>query len=169
MLPNCQTPYALTKYLGEQYCELFDSLYDLPTISLRYFQVCGPRQPAEGAYAVVAGIFIRQVKAGLPLTIHGDGSQKRDFVHVRDIAEANIRAFESNARKIVVNIGTGESHSIKELADMISPNQVMGLPRRKVDLAETRADISLCHATFGWTPQIGFGHIIDEMLSNSQE
>jgi len=164
MLPNCQTPYALTKYIGEQYCELFDSLYNLPTISLRYFQVCGPRQPCEGNYAVVAGIFIRQMRAGMPLTIHGDGSQRRDFVHVRDIAKANIKAYESEPHRLAVNIGTGISHSIKELADMISSNQILGLPQRKVDLLETKADLSLCKSLFKWTPKITFEEMVAEML-----
>ena len=131
MLPACQTPYALTKYIGEQYCSLFDSLYGLDTISLRYFQVCGPRQPTNGQYAVVTGIFLRQKMQGQPLTIHGDGSQKRDFVHVKDVALANIKAYESDAHNLVVNIGTGKSYSIKELADLISPHQVFTETTRK--------------------------------------
>lgn len=164
MLPNCQTPYALTKYIGEQYCELFDSLYNLQTISLRYFQVCGPRQPYEGNYALVAGIFIQQMRSGMPLTIHGDGSQRRDFVYVKDIAQANIKAYESDAHHLVVNIGTGTSHSIKELADIISLNQRLGLPMRKVDMLETKADISLCKSLFGWAPQVKFEEMVKEML-----
>lgn len=166
MLPNCLTPYALTKYVGEQYCKLFDRLHDLPTVSLRYFQVCGPRQPNTGPYAVVAGIFIQQMKAGSPLTIHGDGSQQRDFVHVRDIAEANIRAFEGDARGTVINIGMGESYSIKELADLISSNQIVGLPRRRADSDCTLADLSRCKQALNWTPQITFREIVDEMMSS---
>lgn len=163
MLPACQTPYALTKYIGEQYCSLFDSLYGLNTISLRYFQVCGPRQPTNGQYAVVTGIFLRQKMMGQPLTIHGDGSQKRDFVHVKDVALANIKAYESYAHNLVVNIGTGKSHSIKELADMISPHQVFVQSKRKVDLIETRADIALCQNLFNWSPKTSIHEIVQEM------
>lgn len=164
MLPACQTPYSLTKYIGEQYCSLFDSLYGLNTISLRYFQVCGPRQPKNGQYAVVTGIFLRQKILGQPLTIHGDGSQKRDFVHVKDVALANIKAYESDAHNLVVNIGTGKSHSIKELADMISPYQVLTQSKREVDLIETRADITLCQKLFNWSPKTSIHEIVQEML-----
>lgn len=165
MPPDCLNPYALTKYAGEQYCELFDKMYDLPAVSLRYFQVCGPRQPTDGPYAVVAGIFIEQKRRGVPLTIHGDGSQRRDFVHVRDVAEANVRAYESGARRMVINVGTGVSHSIKELADMISDDQVSGLPRRGGDSDATLADTSRCEEMLGWRPSIKFGDMVDEMLA----
>ena len=165
MLPDCLSPYALTKYVGEQYCELYDKMYDLPTLSLRYFQVCGPRQPSAGPYAVVAGIFIEQERRGEPLTIHGDGSQRRDFVYVRDVAEANVRAYESGARRMVINVGTGVSRSIKELADMISDKQISGLPRRGGDSDATLADTSRCARVLGWLPAIKFEAMVEEMLS----
>jgi UDP-glucose 4-epimerase len=168
MLPACQTPYALTKYIGEQYCALFDSLYGLDTISLRYFQVCGPRQPTNGQYAVVTGIFLRQKVQGQRLTIHGDGSQKRDFVHVKDVALANIKAYESDAHNLVVNIGTGKSHSIKELADLISPYQMFIESKRKVDLIETRADTTLCQKLFNWSPKTSIYEIVQEMLRTQE-
>jgi UDP-glucose 4-epimerase len=150
--PDCLNPYALTKYVGEQYCELYDRLYGLPTLSLRYFQVYGPRQPSSGDYAVVSGIFLEQRKSGAPLTIHGDGSQRRDFVYVGDVAEANIRALESPVHGTVINVGTGTSHSIKEIADLISVDQVVGMPRRPGDMNETRADTSRCHSLLQWCP-----------------
>lgn len=150
--PDCLNPYALTKYLGEQYCELYDKLYGLPTLSLRYFQVYGPRQPSSGNYAVVTGIFLEQRKSGTPLTIHGDGSQRRDFVYVGDVAEANIRALESPVHGTVINVGTGTSHSIKEIADLISADQMVGMPRRPGDMDETRADTSRCRSLLQWCP-----------------
>ncbi len=93
-LPNCLNPYAVSKYVGEQFCEVFTRLYRLPTVSLRYFNVYGPRQPSVGAYALVLGIFLDQRLRGEPLTVHGDGSQRRDFIHVSDVVEANLAAYD---------------------------------------------------------------------------
>jgi nucleoside-diphosphate-sugar epimerase len=155
LLPHCLNPYALSKYVGEQYCGLFTRLYGLPTISLRYFNVYGPRQPREGAYALVLGIFLDQFKKGQPLTIHGDGSQRRDFVHVRDVVAANIAAYNSDVQDTVLNVGTGTNYSIQELADMISNHQVYG-PRRQGDAEITLADISRIKRLMGWTPQVRF-------------
>lgn len=153
MPPACETPYAVSKYAGEMYALQFARMYKLPVVSLRYFQVYGPRQPVSGEYAMVTGIFLDQHKRGVPLTVHGDGSQRRDFVHVHDVAEANVRAFESPLTSAVINIGTGQSTSIKELADMISPNQERQRPRQH-DMAATLADTSRCKELLGWVPGI---------------
>ena len=91
--------YALSKAAGEQYCLMFDRLFGLSVIVLRYFNVYGPRQPQTGAYALVLGIFLRRKLENQPLEIHGSGGQRRDFVHVRDVADANIAAFECAPRK----------------------------------------------------------------------
>jgi UDP-glucose 4-epimerase len=122
-------------------------------VSLRYFNVYGLRQPREGAYALVMGIFLDQFKNGQPLTIHGDGSQRRDFVHVRDVVTANLAVYTSNIQDMALNVGTGTNHSIKELADMISDNQVYG-PRRQGDAEVTLADISRIKRLTGWTPKV---------------
>ena len=150
-----QYPYALSKYVGEQFSGMFSRLYGLPTVSLRYFNVYGPRQPREGAYALVMGIFLDDLKKGRPLTIHGDGSQRRDFVHVRDVVAANIAAYNSDAQDMALNVGSGENYSIKELADMISDHQVYG-PRRQGDADVTLADISRIKRLTGWTPEVRF-------------
>src|SRR5438067_4566742 len=139
--PDLLNIYGLTKRVGEQYCLLFDESFDLPCLVLRYFNVYGPRQPETGAYALVLGIFLRRHADHAVLEIHGDGSQRRDFVHVRDVVDANIAAYESRARGEVFNVGSGESISVKELADMISPDQVH-VEGRKGDSAATLADIS---------------------------
>jgi UDP-glucose 4-epimerase len=164
MLPNPLNPYALSKYVGEQYCELWTRLYGLPTISLRYFNVYGPRQPKEGAYALVLGIFLRQKKNGEPLTIHGDGFQKRDFVHVRDVVKANILAFKSDVSGIALNVGSGTNVSVKELADNISKNQIFE-PRRKGDAEITLADISKIKKILGWKPKIKMKEGLEELTS----
>lgn len=164
MPPDCMTPYALSKYAGELTALLHSSLYELPVVALRYFQVYGPRQPASGPYSVVAGIFLEQLRNGEPLTIHGDGTQSRDFVHVDDVVEANIRAFESKARGVALNVGTGVSFTIKDLADLISDNQRSHLPRRKADLEATCADTGALVRHLGWKPEIEFGTAIKALV-----
>ena len=132
-------------------------MFGLPSVCLRYFQVYGPRCPSTGAYAMVSSIFIEQAKQGQPLTIQGDGLQRRDFVHVYDVAKANLLAFERPGLGdgIVLNVGLGESHTIKELADLISPNQVH-VEARKFDMQETRANMSKFYRHLEWYPEIGF-------------
>jgi UDP-glucose 4-epimerase len=149
---SCQTPYALTKYMGELYCELFTRLYGLPTIRLRYFMTYGPRQPSQGPYAVVTGVFLRQWQNRQPLTIFGDGSQTRDFIHVADVAEASVRAFESDVRDATINVGTGRSLAIRELADWISPEQVW-LPKREPDIPHQQASTDRMRRLLGWEPK----------------
>ena len=126
---DCQTPYALTKYVGETYCELFSRLHRLPTIRLRYFMVYGPRQPSSGPYAIVTGVFMNAWMRGEPLTILGTGHQTRDFIHVSEIAEANIRAFESTVADATINVGTGRAISILELANIFSDKLIYLPPR----------------------------------------
>jgi UDP-glucose 4-epimerase len=154
--------YGLSKYVGEEYCLMFDRLYGLPCVVLRYFNVYGPRQPEEGVYALVLGIFLRRAAQGLPLVIHGSGEQRRDFIHVRDVAEANIAALESGAHGVRLNVGSGTSFSVKELADMISANQEYA-PRRRADAEVTLADLSLTKATIAWEPSISFQSGIEEL------
>ena len=149
------TPYGISKYVGELYAEQFNTMYGLPTVCLRYFQVYGPRCPSRGEYAMVSSIFIDQARHDLPLTIHGDGSQRRDFVHVNDVAEANIRAFERPGVTGVINVGRGESFSIQDLANLISPNQVHTAPRA-FDMKETLADTTKCRRLLDWTPTVNF-------------
>jgi nucleoside-diphosphate-sugar epimerase len=126
MRPDLLNFYALSKFCGEEYCRMFDRALDLPAIILRYFNVYGPRQPQTGAYALVLGIFLRRWRDGQPLEIHGGGQQRRDFIHVSDVAECNIAAYESPARGITLNVGSASNISVKELADLISPDQIAG-------------------------------------------
>lgn len=154
--------YAVTKYTGEQYCQLFDRLYDLPVTVLRYFNVYGPRQPEVGMYALVIGIFLKRLREGKVLELHGSGAQRRDFVHVRDVARAIIAAMESPQRGMTYNVGTGVSYSIKEIADLISPNQTIA-PARAGDAKETLADIARISRDLGWQPEISLAEGIDEL------
>ncbi len=160
--PDLLNIYGLTKRVGEQYCLLFDKDFDLPAVVLRYFNAYGPRQPQTGAYALVLGIFLRNLADNAVLEIHGDGRQRRDFVHVRDVVAANIAAYESKVRGETFNVGSGENLSVKELADMISPRQVH-VAGRKGDSAATLADISKIKAMLGWSPQISFADGLKEL------
>ncbi len=165
--PDCLNPYALSKYVGEQYCELFTRLYGLPTISLRYFNVYGQRQPSVGAYALVLGIFLHQKRTGRPLTIHGSGEQRRDFVHVCDVVEANIHAFNARAQGVALNVGSGKNHSVKELADMISNDQRFE-PRRVGDAEITLADTSRVREALGWEARVSLEEGLRELLEAAE-
>jgi len=161
--PDLLNIYGLTKRVGEQYTLMFDEGFDLPSVVLRYFNVYGPRQPETGAYALVLGIFLRRKAEGMPLEIHGDGRQRRDFIHVRDVVAANIAALESAVRGEVFNVGSGTSLSVKELADMISPDQIHTGARRN-DSEATLADISKIQVAVGWSPKISFAEGLKELL-----
>ena len=165
MPPDFLNFYGLTKYAGEEYCLMFDKLYGVPSVALRYFNVYGPRQPEVGVYALVLGIFLRRQAEGKPLEIHGSGLQRRDFIHVRDVAAANLVAFESEVRGEVFNIGSGTNISVKELADMISPLHQSQGPQRKGDAKETLADISKARRMLGWNPQVGFAEGLRELAA----
>lgn len=154
---DCLNPYSVSKVSGEKLCRMYTELYGLPTISFRYFNVYGERQPLRGQYAPVIGIFLRQRAAGEPLTIVGDGNQRRDFTYVGDVCEANILAatkeVDSEAFGKVYNVGTGTNYSINQIARMISNNTINIAPRP----GETRLSLAnnqkLCK-TFGWKPTI---------------
>ena len=161
--PDLLNIYGLTKRVGEQYTLMFDEGFSLPSVVLRYFNVYGPRQPKIGAYALVLGIFLKRKADGKTLEIHGDGRQRRDFIHVRDVVAANIAALESGVRGEVFNVGSGTSLSVKELADLISPDQVH-TEARKNDSEATLADISKIQAALGWSPKISFADGLKELL-----
>ena len=160
--PDFLNIYGLTKRVGEQYCLLFDEGFGVPCIVFRYFNVYGPRQPETGAYALVLGIFLRRAADGKVLEIHGDGAQRRDFVHVRDIVSANLAALKSPVRGEVFNVGSGTNISVKELADMISPDQVH-TEGRKGDSSATLADISKIKAALNWSPLVSFADGLKEL------
>jgi len=154
---GAHTPYGVSKYVGELYCKQFSAMYALPTVCLRYFQVYGPRCPKTGPYAMVSSIFIDQAAQGKSLTIQGSGLQRRDFVHVYDVAHANLLAFERPGLGDgeAINIGRGESYSIQQLADLISDDQVH-VEARAFDMPETLANVSKCWRLLEWVPTIGF-------------
>ena len=165
MIPGPKSPYSVFKLIGEQYCKLFNELYGLPAVSLRYFNVYGPRQSCEGAYATVIGIFLRQAKAGEPLTIVGDGNQTRDFTHVRDVVRANILAAKSDkvGNGEIINIGAGKNYSINKIASLIS-DKVAYISLRPGEVQDTLADNSKAKKFLGWEPEVTMKEGIEELL-----
>jgi len=161
ILPNIETqpsdpltPYSAAKVFGENLARVYYNLYGLETISLRYFNVYGDRQPLKGQYAPVIGLFLKQYNEGKPLTVVGDGSQRRDFTHISDIVEANIIASEvSSGFGEVYNIGYGNNYSILEIANMIS-NDVKFIPSRIGEVQETLASNSKFKDLTGWIPKV---------------
>jgi UDP-glucose 4-epimerase len=141
MLNDCLNPYSVTKTGGEELCKMYTKLFGLETVIFRYFNVYGERQPLKGQYAPVIGIFIRQKAAGMSMTIVGDGEQRRDFTHVDDIVEANIKAAELSNKDVVgetINVGTGINHSVNEIAEMIKGSTV-NIEARPGEAKETQA------------------------------
>ena len=149
---NPMSPYALHKSIGEQYCKLFSELYDLETVCLRYFNVYGERQPIEGAYTLVMGVFAQQRLNGEKMTIRGDGEQRRDFTYVGDVVDANIRAgfYEHPIWGDVFNIGNGDNRSVNDIADMIGGDRVNVEP--VIEPKKTLADNSKFRKVFNWKP-----------------
>ena len=136
---------------------MYTDLFDLPTIIFRYFNVYGERQPLKGQYGTVIGIFMVQKSKGEPLTIVGDGEQRRDFTHVSDVVNANIIAAignpEEEAYGQVYNIGNGVNYSVNEVAAMISDNTI-NIPPRVGESRVTLADNTKMKKTFGWRPRV---------------
>jgi UDP-glucose 4-epimerase len=155
MPADCLNPYSMSKWMGEQVCKLYNQLYDVPSIVLRYFNVYGPREPIKGEYAPVVGLFKRQNAAGEHMTIVGDGRQKRDFTFIDDVVDANICAMNASVVDIphkVYNVGTGKNYSIIEIASMIG-KKVSLIPARPAEVSETLADIELTIKDLNWTPK----------------
>ena len=159
MVPDCLTPYSVSKVTGEEYCKLYTRLFGLSTVTLRYFNVYGKNQPLKGQYAPVVGLFMRQHGSGQPMTIVGDGLQRRDFTHVDDVVEANILAAISTNEAVdgeLFNIGTGVNYDMMDLATMIGKpmTNITFLPERKGESRETLADISKAKRILNWEPKV---------------
>ena len=151
---NPVSPYGLHKLIGEQYCQLFESIYNLQTFSLRYFNVFGPRQPLSGPYALVLGKFVNQLMNNEPLTINGDGKQRRDFVYVGDVVNANILCMNiDHSDHNTFNIGSGINVSVNELANMLSENAPRINNAPLIEPHETLADIKKAKSILNWEPK----------------
>jgi len=155
MPADCLNPYSMSKWMGEQICKLYNQLYGVPSIVLRYFNVYGPREPIKGQYAPVIGLFKRQSKNNEFMTIVEPGTQRRDFTYIEDVVEANILAMKSSTVDIpfdIYNVGTGKNHSMVEIAVMVGGKRDM-IPSRPAEVQETLADISKTIKDLNWSPK----------------
>ncbi|MCI9846984.1 NAD-dependent epimerase/dehydratase family protein [Flavobacterium pectinovorum] len=165
MIPEPMTPYAITKLDGEFYLKMYQDQWNVPTASLRYFNVFGPRQNPQSAYAAAVPIFINKALQNQPLTIYGDGSQTRDFIYVKDVVKANILASQTGSE--TYNVALGYSTSILELAEKIikitnSKSQIQFLEERSGDIKHSKADPTKFN-DLGFKP----GHSIETALEET--
>lgn len=149
-----KSPYALSKHQGEQYCRLFSELYGLDSVCLRYFNVYGDRMTSTGAYRSVLSVFLDAKQNGKPLNIVNDGEQRRDFIHVSDVVEANIKSMQLDCwnDSISMNIGYGKNHSVNEIADMFGGEKVYG--ERRIEPKQTLALTQEAKRILNWEPKV---------------
>lgn len=166
MYEDCLNPYSVSKVGGEKLVQMYCELYNLPTVTLRYFNVYGPREPDNGPYAPVVRLFLKQFYNNQPLTIVGDGEQRRDFTHVNDAVNANILAMQSNENGLF-NVGTGKNHSVLELANMIS-DKIIHIEPRLGEARETLASNKKIKKLLGWNPTVRLEDYIAEQLKDLQ-
>ncbi len=159
-------PYALTKYLGEQMVLHWARLYRLPAVSIRFFNVYGPRARTSGTYGAVFGVFLAQLLAGRPLTIVGDGTQTRDFTFVSDAVAALRLAAEAGQRGEVFNVGSGKPTSVNELVRLLGSPPTVHIPKRPGEPDCTWADITKIGTELGWKPQVSVDDGARIMLDN---
>jgi UDP-glucose 4-epimerase len=160
-----QYPYALTKYLGEQIVLHWGKVYKLPVVSLRLFNVYGPRSRTSGTYGAVFGVFLAQKLNNVPLTVVGDGTQKRDFVFVSDVVEAFILAGNSDIKNEVFNVGSGNPQSVDKIVSLLR-NEKVHIPKRPGEPDCTWADIKKIKKTLGWEPRVSFEEGVQRLLDN---
>lgn len=158
-------PYALTKFVGEQYVMHWHKIYGLPAISLRMFNVYGPRSRTSGTYGAVFGVFLAQKLSGKPFTVVGDGAQTRDFTFVSDIADAFVAAARSGVAGEILNVGSGDTYSVNRLVELLG-GPVVHVPKRPGEPDCTFADITQIKKVLGWAPRVSFEEGVSRMLEN---
>ncbi len=164
MSPHPINPYGLQKYAAERYVEMFHTFYGMPTLSLRYFNVFGPRMAIEGAYVTVISLFLRARKGEVAMTIFGDGEQTRDFTHVNDVVRANMLAMDCEvADGRPINIGQGRNISINKIAAIIG-GKIAHVPARIGEVRDTLADNTQAEELLGWTPQMTTEQGLEDLL-----
>lgn len=161
-IPSPISPYAVSKLTGEYYCKVFTELYGVETVSLRYFNVYGPRQDPNSQYAAVIPRFIRWAFRGEPLEVHGNGLQSRDFTYIDNVVAANLRAAHSREGiGGVFNVGQGKAHTLLDLVDLLQ--ETLGIELRLLhtagrpgDVRDTLADIFQAERCLAYRPQVSF-------------
>ena len=158
-------PYALTKFLGENLVMHWSKVYKIPSVSLRFFNVYGPRSRTSGTYGAMFGVFLAQKLAKKPFTIVGDGSQTRDFTFVTDVVDAIVCAAEKDVVSKIYNVGSGTTVSVNEVVDILKGDKIY-IPKRPGEPDSTFADISLIRNDLGWMPKIDIQSGIETLLEN---
>jgi len=161
-----QFPYALTKNMGEELVMHWSQTYDIPAISLRLFNVYGPRSRTSGAYGAVFGVFLAQKLANKPFTIVGDGEQTRDFTFVSDIAAAFVAAAAANVSGEIINIGSDNTYSVNRLVELLDGREVVHIPKRPGEPDCTWADISKAKRLLNWEPKVSLEKGVSVVLDN---
>jgi len=175
MLPQPKSPYAAQKIMGEYYAQLYNNLYDLETMCLRYFNVFGPRQDPSSPYSGVISIFLTKVLEKQPPVIYGDGNQSRDFIYVKDIVKANfLAATQSGIRGKVFNIGTGQVLTINELWHRICHHAAVDIqasygPARSGDIVASAGNIQQAREQLEFSPEFSFDQGLADTLAWYQE
>jgi UDP-glucose 4-epimerase len=160
-----QYPYALSKYQGEQAAFHWHQVYGLPVNSIRIFNAYGTRSRTSGAYGAVFGVFLRQKLAGKPYTVVGDGSQRRDFLYVTDVARAFLAAAQTKLVGRIWNLGAGKPQSVNRLIELLGGERT-AIPKRPGEPDCTWADISRIGAELGWQPQVSFEEGVAQIVAN---
>jgi UDP-glucose 4-epimerase len=158
-------PYALTKWVGEQYVLHWGQTYDLPVVSLRLFNVYGPRHRTSGAYGAMFGVFLAQKLAGKPYTIVGDGNQTRDFTYVGDVVDAFLAAAESNISGEVMNVGSDGTYSVNRVVELLGGEKIH-IPKRPGEPDCTWADIAKIKRRIGWKPKVSLEEGVQILLDH---
>jgi UDP-glucose 4-epimerase len=160
-----QYPYAFTKWAGEQTALHWHAVYGLPLVSLRLFNVYGPRSRTSGTYGAVFGVFLAQKLAGEPLTIVGDGTQTRDFTFVTDVARAFLAAATSDVQGEIFNVGSGGTYSVNSLVQLLG-GSTCHIPKRPGEPDCTFADTTRIREQLGWEPRVTLEQGVRVMLEN---
>jgi UDP-glucose 4-epimerase len=161
-----QYPYALTKRLGEEIIFHFGNLYKIPVVSLRLFNVYGPRARTSGTYGAVFGVFLAQKLAKKPFTIVGDGEQTRDFTFVDDVVNAFIEMLDTNIKNEIFNVGSGKTYSVNTLINLLGSNKIVNIPKRPGEPDCTFADISKILKKTSWKPKISFEDGVKKLMES---
>ena len=162
---DTQYPYALTKFLGEELVMHYAKVFHMPNISLRFFNVYGPRSRTTGAYGAVFGVFLAQKISKKPLTVVGNGKQTRDFIHVYDLVDAIVKVAKSKYANQIYNIGSGKETSVNKIASLIGGNKIY-IPKRPGEPDRSCADIKKIRSHLKWKPRINIEQGINTLLNN---
>jgi UDP-glucose 4-epimerase len=166
---STQYPYAFSKWIAEEAIKHWSKVYNIPYVSIRIFNAYGPRFQTRGAYGSVIGVFLRQKYSDKPLTVVGNGKQSRDYVHVKDVANAFYLSAIKKQKNIVYNLGCGKSVSVNSIVKIINPKKIVKIPNRPGEPFKILANNIKIKKILGWKPRVSFNDGLKGLLSNLKE